>query len=58
MEENISMQEAIERLEDAFCRAKDGELHRFLVEAIERPLLEKVLAKTGGNQSQAAKNWG
>lgn len=51
MEENLSMQEAIELLEGTFYRAKDRELYRFVREAIERPLIEKILAKTCGNQT-------
>ena len=50
-----SLQEAIETLEETFYTLSDEELYRFVVEAIERPLLEKVLDKTDGNQVQAAK---
>jgi two-component system nitrogen regulation response regulator GlnG len=39
---------------DAGLEAGEGDLHRRLVERIERPLLARVLAPTGGNQIRAA----
>jgi two-component system nitrogen regulation response regulator GlnG len=39
---------------DAGLDAGQGDLHRSLVERVERPLLERVLARTGGNQIRAA----
>jgi len=31
-----------------------GDMHRLVIEEVERPLLEQVLAHVGGNQTQAA----
>jgi Fis family transcriptional regulator len=31
-----------------------GDMHRLVIEEVERPLLERVLAHVGGNQTQAA----
>jgi len=39
---------------DSALEAGEDDLHRRLVERIERPLLERVLARTGGNQIRAA----
>jgi len=39
---------------DAALEAGEDDLHRRLVERVERPLLERVLARTGGNQIRAA----
>ncbi len=39
---------------DAALDAGEAELHRRLVERVERPLLERALARTGGNQIRAA----
>ncbi len=55
MEKKTPMLEAIEILEETFYNSKDGELYRFILGAIEQPLIEKVLEKTGGNQVQAAR---
>ena len=39
---------------DAALEAGEDDLHRRLLERVERPLLERVLARTGGNQIRAA----
>lgn len=45
---------AIEGVEDFFYYEKKGELYDFLLRIIEKPLIENVLSKTGGNQIRAA----
>jgi two-component system nitrogen regulation response regulator GlnG len=47
---------AAEALERAYERGdhEDG-LHRFVVQSVERPLIEDALARTGGNQVAAAR---
>ena len=39
---------------DAALDAGEDDLHRRLLGRVERPLLERVLARTGGNQIRAA----
>lgn len=46
---------AIEEVEDFFMQEKEGDLYKFLLAVIEKPLIEKVLYKTEGNQFKAAK---
>ena len=47
---------AAEALERAYARGdhEDG-LHRFVVQSVEKPLIEDALARTGGNQVAAAR---
>ena len=43
---------------EVYFRDLDGEephsMHEMLIKAVERPLLELVMQRTGGNQSKAA----
>ena len=41
--------------EDALFSEKKGVLYRSVVEAIEKPLIEQALERTGGNQLKAAR---
>jgi two-component system nitrogen regulation response regulator GlnG len=43
-----------QEVEAALASADPGDLFRRLIERVEKPLLETVLAKTGGNQLRAA----
>lgn len=45
----------MEQLNDLFIREHEGKLYRQLVESLEKPLLERILQYTGGNQLQAAR---
>lgn len=45
----------VKKLEDTFGKIKEGELHRFVLNAVEKPLIEQVLEKTGGNKIKAAR---
>ncbi|MDD5005401.1 MAG: helix-turn-helix domain-containing protein [Candidatus Omnitrophica bacterium] len=44
-----------EELDDMFINAKLGTVYKIVVETIEKPLIEKALARTFGNQLKAAK---
>ena len=46
--------EVVREAEAALAADAGGELYRTLVERVERPLLETVLERTGGNQIRAA----
>ena len=46
---------AIEDVENFFMQEKQGELYKFLLTVIEKPLVERILYKTEGNQFKAAK---
>lgn len=46
---------AIKDFENLFLHEKEGELYKFLLTAIEKPLIENVLYRTEGNQLKAAK---
>ena len=50
----ICVSEAIERYLDDLDGAEPHSLHALTIAAAERPLLEIVLQRTGGNQSRAA----
>ena len=41
--------------EDLLSGAHDGHIYKFVLEAIEKPLIEDILRKTNGNQMKAAK---
>ncbi len=54
-EETAGLEARIVReVETALRGEESGELYRELLERVERPLLETVLARTGGNQIRAA----
>lgn len=40
---------------ESLYREKQGILYKYILEAIEKPLIEKVLERTFGNQLKAAK---
>ena len=48
------LEELVEREVDQALAAGEAELHEALLRRVERPLLERVLAHTGGNQLRAA----
>jgi len=49
------LEEAVRSLDDYIFRRKDINLYKFVVSSIEKPLIEKVLEATDGNQLQAAR---
>ncbi|MCG2708214.1 MAG: Fis family transcriptional regulator [Candidatus Omnitrophica bacterium] len=54
-DKSTNLAKAIEDVEDFFLREKEGELYKFLLNIIEKPLIENVLYRTEGNQLKAAK---
>ena len=53
-DEFLKLVKAIEDVENFFMREKEGELYKFLLTMVEKPLIEKVLHKTEGNQFKAS----
>ncbi len=51
---SLMLAKAIEDVEDFFLREKEGKLYKFLLNVVEKPLIENVLRKTEGNQLKAA----
>lgn len=45
----------IPEFDEVFFRAKEGEVYKIVIEAIEKPLIESILARVDGNQLKAAK---
>ena len=50
-----TLAKAIEDFENFFLTEKKGELYKFLMLAVEKPLIESVLQRTEGNQLKTAK---
>lgn len=48
-------QKRIFELDDALYKEKQGSLYKYVLEAVERPLFERALERTYGNQVKAAK---
>lgn len=52
----LSFEQTVRELEDCFfSRAVGGKLYKFILEAVEKPLIENTLDRTEGNQSRAAR---
>jgi DNA-binding protein Fis len=51
----LPLVKAIKDVEEFFFHEKEGELYKFLLTAIEKPMIENVLCKTEGNQLKTAK---
>jgi DNA-binding protein Fis len=45
---------AICDIEDVFLLEKNGNLHSFIIDHVEKPMIENLLAKTDGNQLKVA----
>jgi len=45
----------IMELDDSIYKEKQGRLYQFVLESIEKPLIERALERTYGNQLKAAK---
>jgi len=52
---SLKLPRAIEEAENLFLYEKGGKLYKFLLNIVEKPLIENVLRKTEGNQLKAAK---
>ncbi len=53
-DKKLSFEQAVKELEDFFISHNEKELYKFILAAVERPLIESVLNRTGGNQLKAA----
>lgn len=51
----VDLIEVIKDVEDFFLHEKEGRLYKFLLDIIEKPLIENILYKTEGNQLKTAK---
>jgi two-component system nitrogen regulation response regulator GlnG len=49
------LEKRIVELDDSLYKEKQGILYKYVLEAIEKPLLERALERTYGNQLKAAK---
>lgn len=55
MFQTASLEKTVEELEENFIHRKGDSLYRFVLRAVEKPLIESALEKTEGNQLKAAK---
>jgi two-component system nitrogen regulation response regulator GlnG len=55
MQAITALEEKIIELEEWLSHEKQGALYRAVLETVERPLLERILRRTAGNQLKAAK---
>ena len=53
-EERLVLEKVIKELDYNFIRNKEHELYKFIMETVEKPLIEMVLEKTFGNQLKAS----
>ena len=53
--ERLPLEKVVKELEGFFIRRSEKELYRFMLTAVEKPLIESVLDRTGGNQLKTAK---
>jgi two-component system nitrogen regulation response regulator GlnG len=53
--EKFVLRELIKEFEEPSINTDHSDLYRFILQAVERPLIEVVLEKTYGNQLKAAK---
>lgn len=51
----LSLRLAVKEFEEFFYQTSRGELYKFVLEAIEKPLIESALDRTDGNQFRAAR---
>ncbi|PIP20626.1 MAG: hypothetical protein COX40_03685 [Candidatus Omnitrophica bacterium CG23_combo_of_CG06-09_8_20_14_all_40_11] len=49
------LEKKIVELDDSLYKEKQGILYKYILEAIEKPLIEHALERTYGNQLKAAK---
>ena len=48
------LQKTVQQYVEAMNGSDNGQLHDLIVSGVERPLIQMVLKKTSGNQTQAA----
>ncbi|MDD4940033.1 MAG: helix-turn-helix domain-containing protein [Candidatus Omnitrophica bacterium] len=49
------LEKTITELDESLYKEKQGFLYRYILETIEKPLIERALERTYGNQLKAAK---
>ncbi|MFC1674401.1 helix-turn-helix domain-containing protein [Candidatus Omnitrophota bacterium] len=54
-EKKERLQELVAQIDEEFIRNNRTRLYKFFVEALEKPLIERILEKTDGNQLRAAR---
>ncbi|MFC1703189.1 helix-turn-helix domain-containing protein [Candidatus Omnitrophota bacterium] len=54
-DKTCTLGESIKGLDDFFIKSKRNELYKFVIEMVEKPLIERVLERTDGNQLKAAR---
>ncbi|MGD9015297.1 MAG: helix-turn-helix domain-containing protein [Candidatus Omnitrophota bacterium] len=54
-EKGFGLINLIREFEDFFMKSKQEDLYEFVIQAVEKPLIERILERTFGNQIKAAK---
>jgi DNA-binding protein Fis len=52
---SLSLEQVVKEFEEFFYSSKKGELYKFIMEAVEKPVIESVLERVFGNQLKAAR---
>jgi len=52
---NLNKETFLKQIDDIILTAERGVIYKTIVEAVEKPLIERALARTFGNQLKAAK---
>jgi DNA-binding protein Fis len=52
--QDFSFIKQLTNVENLLINTRNGKLYKFVLSAVEKPLIESILEKTGGNQLQAA----
>ena len=55
MENNTGPELLFKEFNDMFMNAEIGAVYKIVIESVEKPLIEKALERTFGNQMKAAK---
>jgi len=53
--ENDNIEKKIVEIDDSLYKEKQGMLYKYILEMVEKPLIEHALERTYGNQLKAAK---
>lgn len=51
----VSLEDKVIQMQEALRADKRGQVHKIILEAVEKPLFERILEYTEGNQLKAAK---
>ncbi len=55
LKEDATLFDKLAELEDALFKDKEGVIYKSIIEIIEKPLIERALERTEGNQIKAAR---